>query len=530
MTTSTPSFPAVGMRASAWRSALVVLALLLAWTLFLYWDTAVAMVSIWDRSGTFAHAFLVPPISLWLIWRQRAVLASMTPRAGPAALAPIALAGLLWLLGELASVNAATQFALTGLIVLAVPAVLGWRVAVAILFPLGFLFFSVPFGDFLLPTLMEWTADFTVLGLRLSGIPVFREGQLLIIPSGHWSVVEACSGVRYLIASVMVGTLFGYLNYRSNARRWMFVGVSFIVPVVANWLRAYMIVMLGHLSGNTIAVGVDHLIYGWVFFGIVMMLMFVIGMRWSEPDVVPAPIAHEKPANPRMDEATTRAPAWPSTVTWLAAALLVAIPQVIVQATTSSANIAPSQFVAPAALADGWSPAGAAPPALQPAFKSPSASFNTTYNKQQQVVGLYVGYYRNQGYDHKLVSSENVLVRSDDPVWSVTGSGKRPVSLDALDTVVSTANLRLAGVSSDGAQGRWVAWKVYWINGRLTSSDAVAKVHGAVGRLLGRGDDAAVIVLYAPQDQPGGADAALQGFAQANVSAIEALLRATRNR
>ena len=97
-------------------------------------------------------------------------------------------------------------------------------------------------------------------------------------------MVEACSGVRYLIASVMVGTLFAYLTYQSLARRIAFVAVSFLVPVLANWLRAYMIVMLGHLSGNKLAVGVDHLIYGWVFFGVVMLLMFWIGARWREDE------------------------------------------------------------------------------------------------------------------------------------------------------------------------------------------------------------------------------------------------------
>ena len=125
----------------------------------------------------------------------------------------------------------------------------------------------MPFGEFLLPVLMEYTANFTVTALRLSGIPVYREGLQFVIPSGSWSVVEACSGVRYLIASFMIGTLFAYLNYRSTRRRLVFMGVSIVVPILANWLRAYMIVMLGHLSGNTIAVGVDHLIYGWLFFG-----------------------------------------------------------------------------------------------------------------------------------------------------------------------------------------------------------------------------------------------------------------------
>jgi exosortase/archaeosortase family protein len=81
----------------------------------------------------------------------------------------------------------------------------------------------------------------------------------------------------------MVGTLFAYLNYSLAWKRWAFVGLSILVPIVANWVRAYMIVMIGHLSGNKLAVGVDHLIYGWVFFGVVIGIMFVVGARWADP-------------------------------------------------------------------------------------------------------------------------------------------------------------------------------------------------------------------------------------------------------
>jgi len=134
----------------------------------------------------------------------------------------------------------------------------------------------------MVPTLIDWTADFTIGALRLSGVPVYREGNHFIIPSGWWSVVEACSGVRYIIASSMVGTMFAAIAYRSPRRRAWFVLASILVPVVANWLRAYMIVMLGHLSNNRLAVGVDHVIYGWFFFGLVMLLLFWIGSRWQE--------------------------------------------------------------------------------------------------------------------------------------------------------------------------------------------------------------------------------------------------------
>jgi exosortase A len=274
-----------------WLPALLTLAAVwLALGLF-YADTVSTMVGIWYRSETFAHAFLVPPISAWLVWRQRAQLACLKPQPRPWLLWGVAATAAAWLLADLVNINSATQMAWMTMFVLSVPAVLGFAVASAILFPLLFLYFAVPVGEFMLPYMMEWTADFTVYALRLSGIPVFREGLQFVIPSGSWSVIEACSGVRYLIASFMVGTLFAYLNYRSTKRRVIFIIASLLIPIVANWLRAYMIVMLGHLSGNTIAVGVDHLIYGWVFFGVVVMLMFYVGGRWTEHDDPPDVLA-----------------------------------------------------------------------------------------------------------------------------------------------------------------------------------------------------------------------------------------------
>ncbi|HEU5480480.1 MAG TPA: exosortase A, partial [Candidatus Tumulicola sp.] len=276
------STPAASARAApGWPRALVALGVVLAVTVAAYFGTAAGMVAIWARSETFAHGFVVVPIALWLVWRMRSRLREIEPQPSWLPLPFMAGAGFAWLAGEVGAVNALTQFAFVAMLVLAVPATLGLRVARAMLFPLGFLFFAVPFGEFLLPTLMAYTADFTIAAVRLTGVPVLREGlQVFSVPNGRWSVVEACSGVRYLIASVVVGTLFAYLNYRTMRRRLAFVGVSIAVPIAANWIRAYMIVMLGYLSDNKIATGVDHIIYGWLFFGLVMLIMFWIGSYW----------------------------------------------------------------------------------------------------------------------------------------------------------------------------------------------------------------------------------------------------------
>ncbi|HEY8711130.1 MAG TPA: exosortase A [Burkholderiaceae bacterium] len=507
------------------RQALPALLLVLGVMLFAYRDTAAAMVAIWARSQTFAHAFLVPPIVSWLIWRKRAELAALRPRPCAWMLLPMIGVAFVWLLGDLGSVNSATQFAMTALLVLAVPAVLGLQVANVILFPLVFLFFAVPFGDFLLPQLMTWTADFTVHALRASGIPVFREGMHFVIPNGNWSVVEACSGVRYLIASFMVGTLFAYLNYRSVRRRWIFAAVALGVPIVANWVRAYLIVLLGYLSGNEIAVGVDHLIYGWLFFGLVIGIMFAIGAIWAEPDAAPAGPATSRAA---MASAPPRrvVSAWAVAV---AAAVIAIVPHAALQSIGGIRSGAPPQLARVSPLSGGWQASSDPMPSWKPAFQNPTADLTSTYSLQGRDVGVYIGYYRAQDYRRKLVSSDNELVQSKDPVWAqVAPAGSHRLKVLGQALTVRTAPLR--GVVRFGMpEQRLEVWQLYWVGGRLTASDVWAKIYGVVGRLLGHGDDSAVIVLYTRQEQSGGAPALLESFAQANLGAIVAQLRNARD-
>ncbi|KQP23154.1 exosortase A [Pseudorhodoferax sp. Leaf267] len=510
---SSPSMP------QHWRGPLAAFVLVVGLLLVLYRDTVVGMVSIWERSDTYAHGFLVVPIVLWLVWRQRHRVADLVPRPSLVAVLLMLGAVALWLAGDLVAVNAATQLAFTMLLVLAVPAVLGWQVAWALLFPLSFMFFAVPIGDFMMPMLMEWTADFTVVALRLSGIPVYREGQQFVIPSGHWSVVEACSGIRYLIASVTVGSLFAYLNYQSPRRRALFVLVSILVPLVANWLRAYIIVMLGHYSGNTLATGVDHLVYGWLFFGIVILIMFAIGAKWSEP-------SPDLEARPSLAPPGTAWRARPAVLAALCAVLV--LPHGVIWALERAQNHAAPQL-ALQGLQDGWQSGAVPSPDWKPAFHNPSAELVQGAAKDGRQVGVYIGYYRGQGNDRKLVSSINQLVPTTNKDWSEVSAAGGTAPWAGTPVPVRTAELR-ASLVGDVKAARLLAWQVYWVNDRLIASDAMAKIHGAVSRLSGRGDDSAVVVIYTPTDGTGSARQTLESFVQANGALIQASLQQTRQR
>lgn len=513
---------AVPSLAPLWHRALWPFVALLLALLGLYWSTAHAMVQIWSRSETFAHAFVVPPISLWLIWRQRETLRDLVPQPLPWMMLPMAGVALVWMLGDLVAANAVTQLSLTAMIVLTVPAVLGWQVTRALAFPLAFLFFAVPVGEVLTPVLMQWTADFTVLALRASGIPVYREGLQFVIPSGSWSVVEACSGIRYLMASFMVGSLFAYLNYKSLHRRMIFVAVSIVMPVVANWVRAYMIVMLGHLSNNKIATGADHLLYGWVFFGIVILGMFFIGARWAEPDA-PLPVA--KAVDQIASAAAARARVWPVA---LGAAVLLMLPHVVLPRLGGPSLETPPHLSLPPTLSRDWVSNGEATLAeWHPVFDSPSVETSRVYARPDGVVGVHLAYFRAQTSTRKLVNSNHTLVRSTDFRWNHLSSGRHELKFsDARPSVIlRSAELLSAAMLERAERPHLRVWQVYWVGGELTSSDVKAKLLSAWQRLSGRGDESATLLIYALEQQPGAAVPLLEVFLRENYAMLDATLR-----
>jgi EpsI family protein len=178
--------------------------------------------------------------------------------------------------------------------------------------------------------------------------------------------------------------------------------------------------------------------------------------------------------------------------------------------------------LSPLGAAGAWQAAPGRLSSWQPSFQAPSSELVQTFAKDGQRVGLYIGFYRNQSASRKLVSSENVLVRSSDSAWTRVAGGVRPVKIGNQIIDAATAELR-------GANGeRLVVWKWYWIGGRITANDYWAAGYIALSRLLAQSDDSAAIVVYAPEDRPGDADAALEAFVRDAGPALDATLASVR--
>jgi exosortase A len=481
-----PASPAV-VEEGRWARAAALLAVVLVVLVASYWNTAAGMVAIWYRSETFAHGFVVPVIVAWLVWRSRAAWLTESPRPSPLWLLPLAACGAAWLAGELGTINALSELAFVAMVVCTVPLTLGPAIARRLAFPLAFLFFAVPIGEFMLPALMQWTADFTVWALRLTGIPVYREGQQIVIPSGRWSVVEACSGIRYLIASFMVGTLYAYLSFSSTRRRLAFVGISILIPIVANWVRAYLIVLIGHLSSNRLAVGVDHIIYGWLFFGFVMFLMLWAGSHWRETTSPSAPsgVAARQPRPPAVQRHAAVA------MTMITLAVILAWP-LAERHLDAGVGHQSSVDLQPLPDLQGWQARVGRLAAWEPMIEAPSAVLEQTFTNGGRAVGLYVAFFQDQSHTRKIASSTNVLAGSGivgGAGWAVIGENAAKVPFGA--ETVPARQFELG----DAADDRLLALRWYWLDGRVTASDAMAKVYTLLSRLHGR-DDGAIVIVY----------------------------------
>lgn len=482
-----------------WRHA--ILAVLVAGTVLLgaLHATVWSLVDTWLNAETYTHGFLILPISLWLVWQKRAELRLMRPRPAAIVLLLLAATLVLWALAELVGVQVVEQVALVAALILAVWAVVGHRVACYLSFPLLFLFLGVPMGEDLVPSLMEFTATFTVKMLQLTGIPVYREGLHFVIPSGSWSVVEACSGVRYLIASVTLGFLYAYLSYASLWRRLLFIALSAIVPILANGIRAYLIVMIGHLSNMQLAVGIDHLIYGWLFFGLVMLLLFWIGSFWREPH--PAP---DQAADVIASQAGRTDPVRFYTV----AALVGGLSLLTVVATgwlEQRSGSLVATLAAPEGLA-GWTRSEGLPAwNWQPQTLQADQQLSATYRRGEQEVAVLAMLYPTQRQDAEAVNSGNqVLGRDSD--WRVTDQGQVSVAAAGIPETVNSFELRAGrgALASDARALR--VWQWYRLGARSTANSYLGKFYAAMNLLYpGRSDGA--YVLLAAMDTPGAAAA-----------------------
>jgi exosortase A len=301
------ALPRARTAAYGWRAHLLALGFATAAILLLFYHDAAGIVSIWWNSATFNHCLLLPPLLWWLVAQRRNELAQLTPAAWWPGLLLVGAGAFGWMLGEAGGVAFARHLGLMFMLQGAVIALLGRHVAQGLAFPLFYALFLVPAGEELVPLMQTVTAQIASALLSLTGVPAHLEGIFITTPTGYFQVAEACAGVKFLIAMAAFGALVANVCFRSWKRRIALVAVSLAVPILANGVRAWLTIYVAHRTGSVdLAAGFDHVVYGGIFFAVVIAIILALGWRFfdrgvNEPWFDPKKLQPEAPRGARLN-------------------------------------------------------------------------------------------------------------------------------------------------------------------------------------------------------------------------------------
>ncbi len=290
-----PSPEGEGLK-NVWHRPLLALALAVLAILLLFARDAADMATQWWTMSTYQHCLYVLPIVAWLVWLRRSEVAQVTPAGWFPGLALVFGAALVWLIGEAGGIAIIRHIGLVAMIQASVVAILGPAVVRAVLFPLFYLVFLVPFGDEFTGPMQTLTAKMTMALLDLTGVPATIDGVFITTRAGWFEVAEACAGVKFLVAMIAYGTLAANVCFRATKRRVLFMTAAIVVPILANGVRAWGTIFAAESIGVEAATGFDHIVYGWVFFAVVMLAIMAgawpffdrkIGENWLGGKVFP---------------------------------------------------------------------------------------------------------------------------------------------------------------------------------------------------------------------------------------------------
>jgi len=261
-----------------------------------YANVVVKLVHDWATDGNYSHGFLIVPLAAYFAWERRHRLQSAAAgRPGVLGFAVVVASLVVLAAGVLGSELFLTRISMLGAIAGTTLFLFGSARLRVLAFPLAFLILMVPwpaivFNQIAFP-LQLLASRVGELALGSLGVPVLREGNVLILASTTLEVADACSGIRSLISLVTLGIVFGYF---ADARRWARTAIALStvpVAIVANGIRVAGTGIAASRFGPAAAEGVIHVCSGWLMFVASFLMLFGLQRLLA---VIPRP-------SPRVD-------------------------------------------------------------------------------------------------------------------------------------------------------------------------------------------------------------------------------------
>ena len=252
------------------RRTLAVVAALVSAIGLMYAGVLSSLVRQWSSDDNYSHGFLVVPLAVYFAWERRHALAAAPVRPGAPGALLILGSLVVWAAGILGAELFLTRVSLIGVVAGTIWFIWGFSRLRILAFPLLFLLLMIPlpsiiFNQIAFPLqLVASQAGEAVIAA--AGIPVLREGNVLVLPARTLEVAEACSGIRSLVSLLMLAIVLGYFTERRRAARIAIVVASVPIAILANAARVAGTGLAAQWVSPAAADGFFHTFSGWMVF------------------------------------------------------------------------------------------------------------------------------------------------------------------------------------------------------------------------------------------------------------------------
>ena len=251
-----------------------------------YYPVMKGLIYDWTNLPDFSHGFLIPFVSLYLVYERRRQLSNLNLTSDWTGLGLILIGVLLLLLGNLATEYFTIRFSILVVLGGIILFLLGKDFMKILLFPFAFLIFMIPLPSILMDRItfpmQLFASKVTARSLCLLSIPALREGNIIQLDNASLEVVEACSGIRSLISLLALAVMFAYFNQKVTWKRLVLVLSTIPIAIIANTARVTGTGVLAYHYGENVAQGFFHDFSGWILFVIAFMCLFAIGLLLSK--------------------------------------------------------------------------------------------------------------------------------------------------------------------------------------------------------------------------------------------------------
>jgi exosortase len=235
-----------------------------------------------EYGGDYSHGWLIPVLSLYVVWSRRKELAAAPKSVSYTGLALVVGCLLMHWLGAKAQQTRLSLFALVGLIWTIPYYLYGWQVAKRLIFPCAYLIFCIPFNflDSVTHPLRIFATAVASFLLNGVGIGVEQSGARLhsLSPGGFdLDVADACSGIRSLIAITALTAIYANLTQRTAWRQWLMFFMSIPLALIGNVVRIFTTGIVAEAFGTDMAMQLYHDFSGFIIFMVVFILLISIG-------------------------------------------------------------------------------------------------------------------------------------------------------------------------------------------------------------------------------------------------------------